>query len=49
MSEDTSKVEKTEQEAKAAELPESDLDKVAGGLSWSGSTGGDDSPIERLK
>jgi hypothetical protein len=35
MSEETKKVEKkveqTEQEAKAAELPEEDLDKVAGG------------------
>lgn len=31
MSEDTKKVEETEQEAKAAELAQQDLDKVAGG------------------
>ena len=49
MSEGTNKVEKTEQEAKAAELNKADLDKVAGGIAWSGSTGGDDSPTERLK
>jgi hypothetical protein len=36
MSEDN-KIEKTEQEPKAAELSEQDLDKVAGG--WSGSDG----------
>jgi hypothetical protein len=33
MSEDTKKVEKTEQETKAAELSQQDLDKVAGGVS----------------
>jgi|HubBroStandDraft_1064217.scaffolds.fasta_scaffold689938_1 hypothetical protein len=31
MSEDTKKVEKTEQEAKTAELSEQDLDEVVGG------------------
>ena len=32
MSEDTKKIETTEQEAKAAELSQQDLDKVAGGV-----------------
>jgi hypothetical protein len=31
MSEETKKIEKNEQEAKASELSEQDLDKVAGG------------------
>jgi hypothetical protein len=33
MSEDTKKVEKTEQEPKAAELSQQNLDKFAGGVS----------------
>jgi hypothetical protein len=39
MSEESKKVENTEQEAKAAELSEQDLSKVAGGFSVS--SGGD--------
>ena len=34
MSEETKKVDQIEQEAKVAELPEQDLDKVAGGKSY---------------
>ena len=34
MSEDTKKVDQIEQEAKAAELSEQDLDKVAGGKNY---------------
>lgn len=47
MSEDIKKVEKTEQEATAAELSQQDLNKVAGGASsidWSGP--GDEGPEE---
>ena len=46
MSEDTKKIEKTEQEAKAVELSQQDLDKVAGGtkIDWSGP--GDEGPEE---
>jgi hypothetical protein len=38
MSENTKKVEKTQQEAKAVELSEQDLDKVAGGAGSSSSS-----------
>jgi hypothetical protein len=47
MSEDTKKIETTEQEATAAELSQQDLDKVAGGansIDWSGP--GDEGPEE---
>ena len=44
MSEDTKKVEETEQKAKTTDLSEQELDKVAGG--WSGSQGGDLIPTE---
>ncbi len=42
MSEDTKKIEKTEQEA--TELSQQDLNKVAGGADWSGP--GDEGPEE---
>jgi len=43
MSEDTKKVEETEQETKPAELSEQALDKVAGGspILWKGTGTGD--------
>jgi hypothetical protein len=44
MSEGIKKIETTEQEAKAAELSQQDLDKVAGGIDWSGP--GDEGPEE---
>ena len=50
MSEDIKKIEKTEQEATAAELSQQDLNKVAGGanaIDWSGP--GDEGPEESAK
>ncbi len=44
MSEDTN-IEKKDQEPKAAELSQQELDKVAGGISWSGSDGDEASKV----